>query len=190
MLHGARRSLGGVALGMLAPLDALEAPALGESMHEQGPRSGSERTLDGLARRAVSLARGTLVTGVAALMALSAPGCGSLPEVPYVPQPARVTDPPHQLEEMLRTLQTPKPVKVEVTDADVTIVSEAGGEATTHVVHLAQIADMKVLKGDASHFAKLYDKSGAELFSFENPEPTVVLRFIDTIAALRAPKKP
>ncbi len=161
-------------------------------MHEQGPPRGNQPrpTPGSPARRARPLARSALVTGVAALIALTAPGCGSLPEVPYVPQPARIADPPHKLEDLLRNAQTPKPVKVEVSDADVTVVTSVGGEATTQVVHFAAIADMKVRKNDSSHFGKLYDQSGAEIFSFENADPTVVLRFIDTIAALRARKKP
>jgi hypothetical protein len=161
-------------------------------MHDQGPRNGSEarRAPDTSTRWPASVAGSLVPRIVAALVALAASGCASLSEVPYVPQPARVTDPQARIEQMLRSSQTPKAVKVEVTDADLTVLYDVGGEATTRVVHFAEIADMKVLKGDSSYFAKLYDKGGGELFSFEDVDRTTVFRFIDAITAKRAQKKP
>jgi hypothetical protein len=150
---------------------------------EQGSQSGCGLRF-GIARRALAA---WIAAGVFALGAL---GCGSLQEVPYVPQPGRVSDPVHKLQELIASQQAPKPVKVEVTETRLAVTYSVGGEAETKVVERAAVADVKVRKNDTVHFGKLYDGQGAELFSFESPEEPIVLRFVDAIAAWRAAKAP
>jgi hypothetical protein len=152
-------------------------------MFEQGAEAGC-------APRSTIVQRALMPWIAAGVLALAALGCGSLPEVAYVPQPGRVTDPVHKLQEIIQSGQDNKPVKVEVTDTHLMVTYNAGGEAAVQVVERADVADVKVLKNDTSYFGKLYDRRGTELFSFDNQALPPVLRFVDAIAAWRAAKNP
>jgi hypothetical protein len=131
---------------------------------------------------------------MAGLLALTAVGC--FDTVAYTPQPAKVADPQHTLEDLVNIAEAP-PLKVEITDTYLKLVYNGGdqGLATT-LLRYDSVKELRLVKGkglaSGRYGVQAIDATGSPTFQFTVKDLETAQKFADALAAAvaRAPKKP
>jgi hypothetical protein len=130
---------------------------------------------------------------MAGALALAATGC--VENIAYTPQPAKVADPQHELEDLVNIAEAP-PLKVEVTETYLKLVYDHGDQGlSTTLLRYDSVKSINLIKGKglfAGRFGvQAMDSSGSPTFQFVVKDLETAQKFADALAAAvaRVPKK-